>query len=84
MQVDKLVQLLESPVFVLLRLQLLDASQTFQPALLKSLYGGWVGQSVVWCGVVWCGLAYLHEHWLYLLVPYPIHPNPTNPKQASS
>lgn len=38
-QVDKLVQLLESPVFVLLRLQLLDAAQTFQPALLKSLYG---------------------------------------------
>lgn len=38
-QVDKLVQLLESPVFVLLRLQLLDAAQPFQPALLKSLYG---------------------------------------------
>lgn len=33
------MQLLESPVFVLLRLQLLDAAQPFQPALLKSLYG---------------------------------------------
>jgi len=42
-QVDKLVQLLESPVFVLLRLQLLDAAQPFQPALLKSLYGAYGG-----------------------------------------
>ncbi|GAB5036018.1 vac14 family protein, partial [Nannochloropsis oceanica] len=39
MQIDKLVQLLESPVFVLLRLQLLDSAAPFQPALLKSLYG---------------------------------------------
>jgi len=39
MQIDKLVQLLESPVFVLLRLQLLDAAAAYQPALLKSLYG---------------------------------------------
>lgn len=39
MQVDKLVQLLESPIFVLLRLQLLDQSAPYQPALLKSLYG---------------------------------------------
>ena len=39
MQVDKLVQLLESPIFVLLRLQLLDQAAPFHPALLKSLYG---------------------------------------------
>jgi vacuole morphology and inheritance protein 14 len=55
--VDKLVQLLESPVFVLLRLQLLDAAQPFQPALLKSLYGmtalfiGGLAQSPIICYV---------------------------------
>lgn len=39
MQVDKLVQLLESPIFVLLRLQLLDRSAPLHAHLLKSLYG---------------------------------------------
>jgi vacuole morphology and inheritance protein 14 len=39
MQIDKLVQLLESPIFVRLRLQLLDVSSNFHPDLLKSLYG---------------------------------------------
>mmetsp|Transcript_7055 Transcript_7055/g.20742 ORF Transcript_7055/g.20742 Transcript_7055/m.20742 type:complete len:486 (-) Transcript_7055:688-2145(-) len=39
MQVDKLVQLLESPVFVQLRLQLLELRQPYHPFLLKSLYG---------------------------------------------
>ena len=39
MQVDKLVQLLESPIFVHLRLQLLDTSQPHHVALMKSLYG---------------------------------------------
>lgn len=39
MQVDKLVQLLESPIFVHLRLQLLDSSQSQHVALMKSLYG---------------------------------------------
>ncbi len=38
MQVDKLVQLLESPIFIHLRLQLLDASQ-LDPDLIRSLYG---------------------------------------------
>ncbi|CAM6095577.1 unnamed protein product [Calypogeia fissa] len=36
-QVDKLVRLLETPVFAYLRLQLLEAGR--QPALLKTLYG---------------------------------------------
>mmetsp|Transcript_31939 Transcript_31939/g.96067 ORF Transcript_31939/g.96067 Transcript_31939/m.96067 type:complete len:274 (+) Transcript_31939:1490-2311(+) len=39
MQVDKLVQLLESPVFLQLRLQLLDVRATHHPFLLSSLYG---------------------------------------------
>ena len=39
MQVDKLVQLLESPAFVHLRLQLLDIDSPNQTSLLKSLYG---------------------------------------------
>ncbi|KAG5176145.1 vacuolar protein 14 C-terminal Fig4p binding-domain-containing protein [Tribonema minus] len=39
MQVDKLVQLLESPIFLHLRLQLLDVSAPSYPALVKSLYG---------------------------------------------
>jgi len=37
MQVDKLVQLLESPIFIHLRLQLLEPAR--HPFLLKSLYG---------------------------------------------
>ena len=36
---DKLVQLLESPIFVHLRLQLLDRSHPQHEALMKSLYG---------------------------------------------
>mmetsp|Transcript_23242 Transcript_23242/g.80582 ORF Transcript_23242/g.80582 Transcript_23242/m.80582 type:complete len:474 (+) Transcript_23242:787-2208(+) len=39
MGVDKLVQLLESPVFLQLRLQLLDVDSPRHGALLKSLYG---------------------------------------------
>ena len=39
MQIDKLVQLLESPIFIQLRLQLLEGDAHYQPALLKSLYG---------------------------------------------
>lgn len=39
MQIDKLVQLLESPVFVRLRLQLLEVTSDYHPDLLKSLYG---------------------------------------------
>jgi len=39
MQIDKLVQLLESPIFVQLRLQLLEVDAPYHPALLKSLYG---------------------------------------------
>jgi len=39
MQVDKLVQLLESPIFVHMRLQLLDVDSRFHAPLLKSLYG---------------------------------------------
>ncbi len=39
MQIDKLVQLLESPVFVHLRLQLLESEHPQNGALLKSLYG---------------------------------------------
>lgn len=39
MQMDKLVLLLESPVFVHLRLQLLDVGSTYHGPLLKSVYG---------------------------------------------
>ncbi len=39
MQIDKLVQLLESPIFVQLRLQLLEVDAPFHASLLKSLYG---------------------------------------------
>ena len=39
MQVDKLVQLLESPVFINLRIQLLDVEAPHHDALLKSCYG---------------------------------------------
>ncbi|CAN0185997.1 unnamed protein product, partial [Discosporangium mesarthrocarpum] len=39
MQIDKLVQLLESPIFLHLRLQLLDVDSPSYPALVKSLYG---------------------------------------------
>eukprot|EP00970_Alexandrium_tamarense_P015454 scaffold5185_cov198-Alexandrium_tamarense.AAC.2 len=39
MQVDKLVQLLESPVFVHLRLQLLNVESSHHAPLLKSCYG---------------------------------------------
>jgi len=39
MQVDKLVQLLESPIFVHLRLQLLDVEAPYHASLLKACYG---------------------------------------------
>lgn len=39
MQVDKLVQLIESPVFIHLRLQLLEVHAPYHPHLVKSLYG---------------------------------------------
>jgi vacuole morphology and inheritance protein 14 len=39
MQIDKLVQLLESPIFVHLRLQLLETNANKHQDLLKSLYG---------------------------------------------
>lgn len=39
MQIDKLVQLLESPIFIQLRLQLLEVSCSYHADLLKSLYG---------------------------------------------
>jgi vacuole morphology and inheritance protein 14 len=39
MQIDKLVYLLESPIFVHLRLQLLDVESKHHAALLKSIYG---------------------------------------------
>jgi vacuole morphology and inheritance protein 14 len=39
MQIDKLVQLLESPIFIHLRLQLLEVNTKHQADLLKSLYG---------------------------------------------
>jgi len=39
MQIDKLVLLLESPIFVHLRLQLLDVESKFHAPLLKSIYG---------------------------------------------
>lgn len=39
MQADKLVQLLESPIYVHLRLQLLDVDATNHASLVKALYG---------------------------------------------
>lgn len=39
MQIDKLVQLLESPIFIPLRLHLLDVNSVSHNNLLKSLYG---------------------------------------------
>lgn len=39
LQIDKLVQLLESPIFIHLRLQLLEVNSKHQNDLLKSLYG---------------------------------------------
>lgn len=39
MQIDKLVQLLESPIFVHLRLQMLDVESPHHAPLLKSCYG---------------------------------------------
>ena len=39
MQIDKLVKLLESPVFLHLRLQLLDVESPYHAPLLKSCYG---------------------------------------------
>lgn len=39
MQIDKLVQLLESPIFIRLRLQLLEVNTKNHVDLLKSLYG---------------------------------------------
>jgi vacuole morphology and inheritance protein 14 len=39
MQIDKLVQLLESPMFVHLRLKLLDVEADYHAPLLKSIYG---------------------------------------------
>jgi vacuole morphology and inheritance protein 14 len=39
MQIDKLVQLLESPIFIRLRLQLLEVNNANHADLLKSLYG---------------------------------------------
>mmetsp|Transcript_8915 Transcript_8915/g.36822 ORF Transcript_8915/g.36822 Transcript_8915/m.36822 type:complete len:489 (+) Transcript_8915:973-2439(+) len=39
MQIDKLVQLLESPIFIHLRLQLLEVQASYHPYLMKSLYG---------------------------------------------
>ncbi|KDO24938.1 hypothetical protein SPRG_09582 [Saprolegnia parasitica CBS 223.65] len=39
MQIDKLVQLLESPIFIQLRLQLLETQAPYHANLMKSLYG---------------------------------------------
>ena len=39
MQIDKLIQLIESPIFLRLRLQLLDVNLPFHGDLLMSLYG---------------------------------------------
>lgn len=39
MQIDKLVQLLESPIFIHVRLQLLDVDAPYHAPLLKALYG---------------------------------------------
>uniref|UniRef100_K3W541 Vacuolar protein 14 C-terminal Fig4-binding domain-containing protein n=1 Tax=Globisporangium ultimum (strain ATCC 200006 / CBS 805.95 / DAOM BR144) TaxID=431595 RepID=K3W541_GLOUD len=39
MQIDKLVQLLESPIFIHMRLQLLEIHEDYHADLVKSLYG---------------------------------------------
>jgi vacuole morphology and inheritance protein 14 len=39
MQIDKLIQLLESPIFIQLRLHLLETYSPSHADLLKSLYG---------------------------------------------
>ncbi|OQR94721.1 VAC14 family protein [Thraustotheca clavata] len=39
MQIDKLVQLLESPIFISLRIQLLETHQPNHASLMKSMYG---------------------------------------------
>lgn len=39
MQIDKLVQLLESPIFIHMRLQLLEIHEDYHANLVKSLYG---------------------------------------------
>jgi vacuole morphology and inheritance protein 14 len=39
MEIDKLVQLIESPAFLSLRLELVNSGSAFRPALLKTLYG---------------------------------------------
>ncbi|RMX63810.1 hypothetical protein KXD40_007339 [Peronospora effusa] len=39
MQIDKLVQLLESPIFIHMRLQLLEIQEDYHTDLVKSLYG---------------------------------------------
>ncbi len=39
LQVDKLLQLIESPIFIHTRIQLLDPGSPYLPDLLKSLYG---------------------------------------------
>jgi vacuole morphology and inheritance protein 14 len=59
LQIDKLVQLIESPIFIHLRLQLLEVSSRHHGDLLKSLYGllmvsrcGAMQCSVVQCSVV--------------------------------
>ena len=39
MQIDKLIQLLESPIFIQLRLHLLETYSASHADLLKSLYG---------------------------------------------
>ncbi|TYZ63566.1 hypothetical protein PybrP1_013160, partial [[Pythium] brassicae (nom. inval.)] len=39
MQIDKLVQLLESPIFIHMRLQLLEIHEPYHANLVKSLYG---------------------------------------------
>ena len=39
MQIDKLIQLLESPTFIPLRLQLLETGSAMNPNLIKTLFG---------------------------------------------
>ncbi|GBG31744.1 Protein VAC14-like [Hondaea fermentalgiana] len=39
MEIDKLVQLIESPAFLNLRLELVNTGSSFRPALLRTLYG---------------------------------------------
>eukprot|EP01084_Bolivina_argentea_P259123 437113_1 len=39
MQIDKLVQLLEGPIFIQLRMELLDVESPLYPMLMRSLYG---------------------------------------------